>query len=275
MKKYGEKTLWTLLFLDLFVITISLINPFLNLGINQNILTFLVLLFPTLSLLIHSFLSLTIPKAIMFISLASLTGLFFEVWGLHSGVVFGGHYIYRQSDFMLFNVPYIVPIYWAVFIYTSYCLTNSFLFWNHKNKPSKLQNNFFFIPLLIAFDGIFTVIIDLIMDPLQVHSGAWTWLEKGPYFGIPIGNFVGWIIVAILVTGIYRTYEYFYPKTTDINKNIFMIPVIGYGTMSIAFLFLALQNNLYQIAILSLLIMFPIALINGMFFAYNKLPRFQ
>jgi len=148
---------------------------------------------------------------------------------------------------------------------------NSFLFWNNKDKPnSKAKNLFLLIPLLVIFDGLFTVIIDLIMDPIQVHSGTWAWLDKGPYFGIPIGNFIGWFIVAVLTTGIYRTYEYFYPKTTDISKTTFMIPVIGYGALSIAMLFIALQNNLYPIAILSLLIMFPVPLINVAVFIYNR-----
>jgi uncharacterized membrane protein len=275
MKAYKEKILWTLLLIDLFAIVINFINPFLHLGINQNIINFFVLLFPILCLLFHSLWSLTMPRAIMFLLLASLIGLLSEVLGLSSGVIFGGHYVYQQSAFMLFNVPYIVPIYWAVFIYTSYCITNSFLFWSKKNKPnSKAKNIFLLVPLLVVFDGLFTVIIDLIMDPIQVHLGTWTWLDKGSYFGIPIGNFIGWFIVAILATGIFRTYEYFYPKTTNISKTTFMIPVIGYATLAIALLLLAVQNNLYPIAILSLLIMFPIALINGMFFAYNKL-RFQ
>ena len=260
-----------MLIADLFTVAIDLINLSLNLGISQNILTFLVLLFPILCILLHSFWSLTMPRAIMFLLLASLTGLFSEIWGLSSGVIFGGHYVYQQSAYMLFHVPYIVPIYWAVFIYTSYCVTNSFLFWNNKDKPnSKAKNLFLLIPLLVIFDGLFTVIIDLIMDPIQVHSGTWAWLDKGPYFGIPIGNFIGWFIVAVLTTGIYRTYEYFYPKTTDISKTTFMIPVIGYGALSIAMLFIALQNNLYPIAILSLLIMFPVPLINVAVFIYNR-----
>jgi putative membrane protein len=256
--------------MDLFTLAVSLVNPFLNIGINQNVLTSLVLLFPILCLLLHSFWSLTIPRGIIFISLAVLIGFFDEAWGLYAGTAFGGHYVYKQSAFMLLNVPYIVPIYWAVFIYTAYCVTNSFLFWNNKNKPGKLHHNFFLIPLLLAFDGIFAVIIDLIMDPIQVHLGTWTWLEKGPYFGIPIGNFIGWFIVTVLVVGIYRTYEYFYPKAINISKTTFMIPVIGYGALSIAMLFLALQNNLYPIAVLSLLIMFPIPIINGIYFAYNR-----
>jgi uncharacterized membrane protein len=273
MNSYKEKILWALLLIDLFAIAINFINPFLNFGINQNIITFSVLLLPVICLLLHSFWSLGVSRAITFLLLASLIGLFFEVWGLSSGVIFGGHYIYKQGAFMLFNVPYIVPIYWAVFIYTSYCITNSFLFWNNKNKPNKTEHFFRLLPLLVIFDGIFTLIIDLIMDPIQVHSGAWTWLDKGPYFGIPIGNFIGWFIVTILVTGIYRTYEYFYPRKISISKTIFMIPVIGYGTMGIAFLFSAIQIKFYPLAILCLLIMLPVTLINSGYFMYNKLLR--
>ena len=213
-------------------------------------------------LILHSFWTLGAVRASVFILIAMVVGLLFEIWGLTSGVVFGGRYIYEQSSLMLFDVPYIVPIYWAVFVYTSYCISNSFLFWMNKNKPTKQYNNFLLIPLLMFFDGIFTVIIDLIMDPLQVKAGAWTWLDGGPYFGIPIGNFIGWFIVTIIITGIYRLLEYYYPKVMYINKSVFLIPVLGYFGLSMSFMIIALNYNFRTLGFLSLILMLPVIIIN-------------
>ncbi len=46
-------------------------------------------------------------------------------------------------------------------------------------------------PLL---DGLLAVNIDWIMDPLAGHLGFWTWFHPGPWFGIPLDNYFGWIM---------------------------------------------------------------------------------
>ncbi len=40
---------------------------------------------------------------------------------------------------------------------------------------------------------------DLLLDPLATSVEAWTWAEKGIYFGIPLLNFIGWFAVAMVI----------------------------------------------------------------------------
>jgi uncharacterized membrane protein len=59
-------------------------------------------------------------------------------------------------------------------------------------------------------------------------SGAtfaiWAWLDGGPYFGVPIGNFVGWFVVTVLVTGLFRLFEYYKPQQDLLlSKSIFLL----------------------------------------------------
>lgn len=72
-----------------------------------------------------------------------------EIIGLQYGTIFGSHYRYVASScmvfsnlsafnpqFCLYGVPISVIFYWAVFIYARHSISNSFLFWQNKEKPS-------------------------------------------------------------------------------------------------------------------------------------------
>ncbi len=108
------------------------------------------------------------------------------------------------------------------------------------------------------------------MDPVAVKFGSWKWIGGGSYFGVPIGNFIGWFIVTIMVVGIFRTYEYFFPKKeATFNKSIFIIPVLGYGIMSISYFFLALNFN-YTLAIIGSVFMLPQVIFNLILFSKYK-----
>jgi len=123
--------------------------------------------------------------------------------------------------------------------------------------------------LTILLDGWFVLVIDLFMDPLEVWKGAWTWVNGGPYFGVPIGNFVGWFTVAVLSSGIFRSLEYFFPKKElKFDKSIFIIPVILYGLVALSLLGMALQFQMYELGILGSLLMVPTVLFN--LFLFNK-----
>ena len=264
------KLLWILLVINLIFASIMLLNRAFDWVLPDELITFVVFFIPILLLVFHSLFTLGAIRAIFFMLLAATVGLLFEIWGLHSGVIFGGNYIYRQESFMIFGVPYLVPVYWAIFVYTAYCISNSFLFWLQKRKPSKISKSLPTLLFLMSIDGILTVIIDLIMDPLQVHDGAWTWLDGGAYFGIPIGNFIGWFIVTITITGIFRLFEYYFSRSISIHKSIFLLPVVGYAAMSIAFFILALHYNFNTLAFLSLLLMMPVVFVNIVLYMKNK-----
>ncbi|GAA2266474.1 carotenoid biosynthesis protein [Actinomadura luteofluorescens] len=40
---------------------------------------------------------------------------------------------------------------------------------------------------------------DLFLDPQMLRLGLWTWADEGPYRGVPLSNFAGWLAVSFLV----------------------------------------------------------------------------
>jgi bisanhydrobacterioruberin hydratase len=49
-------------------------------------------------------------------------------------------------------------------------------------------------PLAIFLTPIFATIVDLVLDPAMVKLEFWKWEAAGPYFGVPVINFAGWLI---------------------------------------------------------------------------------
>lgn len=262
--------IWVVFYFLLLLIFLNIVGSLfgLHLEIEKNIAYKLLFLgLPVILLILHSLLTLSALRATFFIALAVFTGWIMEVWGLSAGTFFGGHYVYKTNQLALLNVPLSVILYWAVFIYTGYCVVNSFIYWLHKQKPSQNQKNLWLLPMAVLLDGCVVVAIDLFMDPLQVQSGSWRWLEGGPYFGVPIGNFIGWFLVTIIVTGIFRTFEYFFStKDTKHDKAVYIIPVICYGALAISFALDAIKHQMQGLAILGSVLMLPIVMFNVILF---------
>jgi len=64
--------------------------------------------------------------------------------------------------------------------------------------------------LLLSFiGGLIAVNLDMILDPVAVSPqiAGWVWIGGGPYFGIPIANYIGWFFVAAGAILIFRYYE--------------------------------------------------------------------
>jgi putative membrane protein len=50
---------------------------------------------------------------------------------------------------------------------------------------------------------------DLVVDPVLSGPafGAWVWENGGPYFGVPVQNYAGWIVTTFTVYVLYRMLE--------------------------------------------------------------------
>lgn len=262
--KLKAKILWIIFFLTLLASVVNIVGDLFGLSFLQiGFFNSLILFIPVVLLLFHSIWTLSFFRGIMFILIACFVGFFFEFIGLKYGTVFGGNYQYSPEGIKIFTVPLNVILYWGVFIYTGYCITNSFLYWLDKEKPPKNNKIGFLLPLLILFDSLIVVAIDLFMDPLQARAGSWTWLGGGPYFGIPLGNFIGWVLVTIITTGLFRMYEYFKPIVVDESlKCVFIIPVLGYGLLYLNFVASAIEIKMISLVFIGSATMLPIVLFN-------------
>src|SRR5205823_10999433 len=61
---------------------------------------------------------------------------------------------------------------------------------------------------LVAIGAVATMAIDLVVDPVSVRGSHWflghlfAYATPRPWFGVPLANFGGWILVAAVVIGL-------------------------------------------------------------------------
>ena len=208
-------------------------------------------------LLVHATVALGGVRAVAFVLLAAFLGWLAEAVSLHSPVsLFGGHYTYDFAGPDVMGVPLPVPAFWVIFLYGVYAISNSFLHWTHRSKPRRGCGGGLLAPLIVL-DGLLVVAIDLILDPLQVQAGRWTWLDGGAWFGVPIGNFVGWFGVSIVATGTFRLYEYFRPcpQPGSGDRMHQLMPPLCYGVFAAMLIWWAMSTDQPNLALLAFALM--------------------
>jgi uncharacterized membrane protein len=217
-----------------------------------------------LLLLLHSMLTLGYRRGPLLLLISFLVGLLFEIIGVNWGTTFGGPYVYQsQNQVLILGVPLIIPLFWAGIIYTCYTISSSFLCWLEKPKPDKQSRNWKTLVLLVLLDALIIISIDLIMDPLQVHAGNWAWTSSGQYFDVPLSNFVGWFVITIISTGLFRTFEYHFPRRDrPWNTSFLLIPISGYGLLGVSLICFAVKVNLFVPALIAALTIFPVLAVN-------------
>ena len=259
---------WMFVFLVIAIIggVLSTVLQALGMQFFPSILSMVVLLALIVLLALHSKWQLGGKRAIGFFLLAGVLGFSFEVWGLKGGTFFGGHYVYNGNVTKFLGVPYFIPIYWAVFIYTAYSISNSFLTWLGLRRPRKSSSRLATYILLVMLDGTLNVFLDLIMDPVKVKEGSWTWLTHGQYFGIPIGNFVGWFIVTVLATGVFRLYEYYRPPKARSDAYLLLLSLVGYCLLGLGFVVSAAIYAMYSVSGIGIVLIVSITTANIILF---------
>jgi uncharacterized membrane protein len=163
--------------------------------------------------LMHSSLNLGNKKTSIFFIIALAFGLGSELIGVKYGWIFG-HYFYNPVliPFIFGLVPVMTVVSWITIIYISYSFANMILKGFGSPKPNIKQNKLFYVILLIllsSISGFVAANLDMLIDPVVVTTQGWFWIGGGPYFGVPIGNFVGWFLVVFLATLVFRIYELF------------------------------------------------------------------
>ncbi len=136
----------------------------------------------------------------IFLFITLVVSLFLEIIGSKTGYIFGGKYHYNQDNtpgYIISGIPVLIPIAWFGIIYMS---LNFGYFLTDIQFPFKKDIDYSFI-ILIA---IFVVVLDFVLDPLAVDENRWSWESSGIYYGVPLLNFFGWLLVPILVLLIFH-----------------------------------------------------------------------
>lgn len=139
-------------------------------------------------------------RTLIFFGVTVALSLSSELIGTGTGWPFGNYeYTTGLGYKVLGRVPFTIPLSWFYIGFASYLLANivasRFGSWKHA-------------ALAVVGGAYLMTVWDLVLDPAMAHESLaiqfWVWFETGPYFGMPLKNFVGWTLTALLFMGISR-----------------------------------------------------------------------
>jgi putative membrane protein len=144
-------------------------------------------------------------RTLRFLLWGFVVALVAELSSTRVGVPFGlYHYTGETAGLELFlsNVPFFSPLSFPFLAYASFSLARQALGpgWAG-TRAGRLRT--------VALSGVLMALLDVVIDPLAVRGGRWflghlfTYPEGGVYFGVPLTNFVGWLLVGCATVGGY------------------------------------------------------------------------
>jgi putative membrane protein len=111
----------------------------------------------------------------------------FEALGSNIGVPFGAYHYTEVLQPQLLGVPLLIPLAWLMMLPPAWAVAQRIT-----GRRSGLAS--------VAISALAFTAWDLFLDPQMVHWGLWVWDAPGAYFGIPLVNFAGWVLVSALIT---------------------------------------------------------------------------
>lgn len=154
---------------------------------------------------VHAVIALGWAEAAIFAAACLAITFTIENLGATTGFPFGRYAFLVGADLPHIGViPIIVgPLYFGMG-YASWVIAN-LLVCAQVERP-RTRYALFAVPLIAAF--VMTQ-WDAVMDPASSTLGrAWVWYEGGGYFGVPLSNFLGWLLVTWLYFQAFAIFAY-------------------------------------------------------------------
>ena len=123
---------------------------------------------------------------LVFTAICIVVGNIVENTGVATGFPYGRYYFVELMGPKLFHVPILLGLAYIGMAWVSWNVAS--LIFSHVNTTG---------PRLLAVSALASVIMtawDLAQDPVWATAlHGWVWRDGGPWFGVPISNYLGWL----------------------------------------------------------------------------------
>ena len=153
----------------------------------------------------HASVSLGVRLTLTFFAITTVTSWIFEELGVATGLVYGQYHYTATLGPWLGSVPILIPLAWFMLVYPTYVVANLIV----DGWPVGTPGGRGHLVRLALVGALVMTAWDLVVDPILSGPtvGAWVWEGGGPYYGVPLRNFVGWIVTSFTVYLLFRTVE--------------------------------------------------------------------
>lgn len=172
-----------------------------------------------------------------FIALILVFGNIFENVGVRTGFPFGHYYFTDVMGPKLSVVPIMLGVAYVGMAYLSWMLAVLIL---GDTRGPLIRRHVVILPVVAA---LIMAAWDFSMDPIWATIlRAWVWVHGGPYFGVPVGNFLGWYLVVYVIFQSFALYLQRWPVRTSLSLSYWRQPLAFYAVSAAGNLLVAIPR---------------------------------
>lgn len=134
-------------------------------------------------------------KTLRVVALVASLGWAAEALGSRTGFPFGNYSYTDSLQPQLFHVPVLIPLAWLMMLPPAWGVAQAL----SSRFVARWQT-----PAFITLGALAMTAWDLFLDPQMVAWSLWEWQHPDGFFGIPWGNYLGWLLVSVLITALIR-----------------------------------------------------------------------
>jgi uncharacterized membrane protein len=181
-------------------------------------------------------------RTLIFLPLGYSLAWLSEYCSIHWGFPYGDYFYIpstRDQELWVFGVPFMDSLSYVFLAYCSYSMAlfilSPVLFGKHQLvilETRQLRRS----PQTLILGAFLFVLLDIIIDPVALRGDRWFlgqiygYRESGLYFGIPMSNFGGWLLVGLAMIALLQvlaTLPSFEPRKPSMLAGIPGIALLG------------------------------------------------
>lgn len=192
-------------------------------------------------------------RTLVFFAAAVAVSLTAELVGTATGWPFGAYeYAETLGPMVAGRVPLAIPLSWFYLGLTSYLLGRLVI--ARAGLPDRAA-------VSVALGAWLLVVWDLVLDPAMAHPSMpmtfWIWHDTGRYFGMPLSNFAGWGLTAVVFMSLAR---WLWGSDVDASHVPAAFPLAVYALNMLFAIVLTASVGLWGPAVLALAAVLPLAI---------------
>ena len=166
-------------------------------------------------------------RTLLLLLLTFAISLFFECVGVATGKVYGPYYYTdKLGPKFLGLVPLLIPVAWFMMTYPSYVIANRLV-------PS-FKSTWVWRLGVASLGALIMTAWDLVMDPMMVAGDHWVWEEPGAYFGIPLQNYLGWLLTTFVIFWLFLSLARIQPEHNTSSDSFNQLAVLSYAVVGLS-----------------------------------------
>ncbi len=164
----------------------------------------------------------------LFVFIAFATGMVTEMIGVNTSLLFGKYEYGKVLGAGIQNVPWLVGVNWIIVVYCCGIAISHLQSWFFAKSPASqtLLSPQVQLISFIADGAMLATFFDIVLEPVAVKFGYWTWLGDG---SIPFTNYLCWFLISALLMTVFKLLSF--PKHNQFAVHLLIIELLFFAAL--------------------------------------------